>query len=585
MRIAFYFLLLILLAACSKPIPKVERGRYSLPEDVEISPYPPGKYGGRMIDVSPGEPATFNPLITEDATASGFIGMMSSGLTSYDSIKEKVIPGLAKSWDVAADGKAFTFHLRKGVCWSDGHPFTADDVVFTFQCIYDKRFATRGAYDYSIEGKPFIVEKIDDCTVHFQTPDVYAPFLMTVGGVNLLPKHKLEMAYQDGTLMKALNISVARNQPEEIVSTGMFKLRSYVPGERIVFEPNPHFYMADSQGQRLPYIDYYVVKFVKDANASTVAFAAGLTDSEGLSPDNVGWVSHSTKTYDFSIRDRGPSTASTFIWFNQNPGYNAGGKPFVASYKLKWFQNKLFRQAISYAIDRQGIVEGVLFGRGAPLWGPESPANHKWYNPNVKTYLYNPDRALELLTEASFKKKGDGYLYDADGHKVEFTLMTNQENPLRQNIATIFMENMKAIGISVKLQFQDFGTFVGKIQDSYDYEAGLLGLTGGGDPVGGMSVYVSSGRLHQWNPNQKQPATPWEARIDELMVRQLKTLDEAKRREYYFEVQQIMSEELPFIYLITPNTYAGLKNRWLNLDIPSQGSVLWNLQSVWTMTP
>ncbi|MFH1067053.1 MAG: ABC transporter substrate-binding protein, partial [bacterium] len=281
------------------------------------------------------------------------------------------------------------------------------------------------------------------------------------------------------------------------------------------------------------------------------------------------------------VYDRGPSTASSFIWFNQNPGQNKDGKPFVAPYKLKWFTNQKFRQAISYGIDRQGIVKGVLFGRGAPLWGPESSANRKWFNPNVRQYPYNPQHALELLAEAGFKKDEKGVLRDEENHPVEFTLITNQENPLRQNIATIFMENMKALGIQVRLQFQDFGTFVGKIQDSFDYEVGMLGFTGGGDPVGGMSIYSSKGRLHQWHPNQAAPATPWEARMDELMTLQLKTLDENKRRQYYFEVQAIMSEQVPLIYLVTPNTYAGLKNRWQNLQIPPLGSVLWNLDSVW----
>lgn len=558
------------------------RSNHPLPEDVEIVPDPPGEYGGRMIDVNSGEPTTLNPLVSEDASSGGMIAMISTGLTRYDQVQEKVVPGLAKSWDIGADQKTFTFHLRKGLRWSDGAPLTAEDVLFTFQCIYDKRYTTRAAYDFSVDGKPFEVRKIDDLTIEIRTPEIYAPLLLMIGGLEILPKHKLEAAYKNGTLMKQWTISTAQKTPQDIPSTGPFCIHSYKPGERAVFTPNPYYYRADSKGKRLPYIDYYIVQFVKDQNASTIAFATGLTDLEGLAPDQVAWVKRGEKTYNFTIHDRGPSTASNFIWFNQNPGKDKNGKPFVLPYKLKWFTDVRFRQAISYAIDRQGIVDGVLFGRGAPLWGPESPANKKWYNPNLKEYPYDLKKAEALLAEAGFKKGADGILLDSEDNIVEFSLMTNQENQLRQNMATVFMENMKALGISVRLQFQDFGTFVGKIQDSYDYEAGLLGLTGGIDPVGGMSIYMSSGRLHQWNPSQKSPATEWETKMDELMLLQLKTLDEAKRKEYYNQVQRIMSEQLPFIYLITPNAYGGLKNRWHNLNIPTQGSMLWNFDVIWS---
>ena len=581
-----FYCLVLLMAGCSQEErPKLVRTVYPLPQDVEIAPDAPGQYGGRMIDVNSGEPSTLNPLVSEDASSSGMIAMLSTGLTRYDPVQEKVVPGLAKSWEIGADQKTFTFHLRRGLRWSDGAPLTAEDVLFTFQCIYDKRYATRAAYDLSVDGKPFEVRKIDDVTIEVCTPEIYAPLLLMIGGLEILPKHKLEQAYKDGTLMKQWTISTAQKTPHEIVSTGAFCIHSYRPGERAVFTPNPHYYRADAKGQRLPYIDYYIVQFVKDQNASTIAFATGRTDLEGLAPDQVAWVDRGARTYHFSIHDRGPSTASNFIWFNQNPGKNKDGKPFVAPHKLKWFTDVRFRQAISYGIDRQGIVDGVLFGRGAPLWGPESPANRKWYNPQVRQYPYDPKKAEALLAEAGFAKGADGVLRDSAGNAVEFSLITNQENPLRQNMATVFMENMKALGIGVRLQFQDFGTFVGKVQDSYDYEAGLLGLTGGNDPVGGMSVYMSSGRLHQWHPCQTSPATTWEARIDALMLAQLKTLDESKRREYYNQVQEIMSEQLPFIYLVTPNAYGGLKNRWQNLNIPTQGSMLWNFDVIWTEAP
>ncbi|MCS7064532.1 MAG: ABC transporter substrate-binding protein [Methylacidiphilales bacterium] len=567
-------------------IPPLQRPNYPPPEEYLKSPFATGKPGGHYIQVMMSEPNTFNPLISEDAASSAAMAPLQGTLLRYNPIIEDVEPGLAKAWTISPCQKRFTFHLRRGVRWSDGAPFTADDVVFTFQALYDPRYPNRKSTEFKINGEPFIIEKHDDYTLTIITPDIFAPFLLYVGaGLEILPKHKLEAAYQDGTLLKTWTVATAQEHPEELVSLGMFRLASYRPGERMIYEANPHFWMLDEEGTRLPYIDRMIVRFVKDATAAAVAFATGQTDSAGITPDNIEWIRKNEKVHQYTIYDRGPSTASSFIWFNQNPGTNAEGRPFVDPIKRRWFADQRFRQAISYGINRQGIVEGVLFGRGAPLWGPESPSNRKWYNPNVRQYPYDPARSRELLKEAGFTWNSAGELVDSAGHRVAFTLITNQENPIRQAMATVFKENMRHLGIDVRLQFMDFGSLVNKISETYDYEAGLLGFTGGGDPHGGMSIYHSSGRLHQWHPNQKSPATDWEKRIDWLMEAQLKTLDQAQRKAYYDEVQLIMSEQLPFIYLVTPNTYFGIKNRWANVQLPpSTGSPEWNLEAFY-LTP
>ncbi|NBT23484.1 ABC transporter substrate-binding protein, partial [bacterium] len=435
------FCLFALVPMACTPKKRETRENFSLPSGIDIARSEPGRRGGVFIDSTPGEPSTFNPLVSEDATSSGFIGLFLDSLVRNNAVTQEVEPGLATRWEIAPDNKTFTFHLRPGVLWSDGHPFSADDVVFTFRAIYDPRYPNRAAFDLSVDGKKFTVEKIDDLTVRLTTPEIYAPFLETVGGVGLLPKHELESAFLDGSLLKAWNVSVAQKEPRRLLATGAFRLRSYQPAERIVFEANPHYWRADTQGIRLPYVDYLVTKLVKDANASTLAFATGQTDAEGLSPDNVAWIDRYASRYGFSVFNRGPSPNTGFIWFNQNPGHDSSGKPFVPPHKLAWFTDRRFRQAVSYGIDREGLVRGVLFGRGQPLWGPETPANKKWYNPNVTQYPYNPARSRALLAEAGFTMGSDQKLRDRAGNVVEFTLNTNQENQLRANMATAFKEN------------------------------------------------------------------------------------------------------------------------------------------------
>ncbi len=570
--------LLVLLGGCSAEIESV-REEAPVPEDIERVARDPGRQGDIFTGTSAGTPATFNPLVAEDATSTEAIARLLDGLTRFDPVKEEVVPGLAKSWDVSEDSKTFTFHLRRGVRWSDGEPFTADDVVFTFKAIYDERYPNRKQMEFRAGGEPFEVEKIDDHTVRFTTAEIFAPFLLYIG-TEILPRHKLIDAFADGTLMRQWTISTASRTPEQIVGTGPFRIRSFRPAQRMIYEPNPHYWRADREDARLPYVDFFIERFVQDQNASMVAFASGQSDHQGITPDQAGWIRRNAERHDYTVHDRGPSTSTSFIWFNQNPGTNENGTPFVEPHKLEWFTNQTFRQAVSYGIDRQGLIDGVIFGRGEPLWSSVSPANTQWYNPDVRTYPYDPEKALALLEEVGFRKE-NGRLYDEHGNRVTFSLITNEDNRLRANMATVFMENMKDLGIEVRLRLIDFSNFVNRISESFNYEAGLLGFTGGRDPHGGTSIYSSGGRLHVWHPNQPEPATEWEARIDELMQKQLRTLDEEERREYFNEVQSIMSEQLPLIYLITPNIHEGLRNRWRNIDPPDMGTLIWNLDEIW----
>jgi peptide/nickel transport system substrate-binding protein len=554
------------------------------PADADVSTLPPGRPGGVFFGTLAGMPRTFNPLQSgEDAPSAMAVSRLLDGLTRFDAAREEIVPGLARSWDIGEDQKTFTFHLRRGVKWSDGHPFTADDVIFTFQVIYDERYPNRRKSELSVNGQPFEVEKIDDYTVRFRTADIYAPFLL-YAGTSIMPRHKLYQAYEDGTFLRAWSVRDAQMAPESIVSTGALVLERFRPAERIVYRANPHYYRMDEAGQRLPYIDRLIERIVRSQQATTLAFAHGQSDYEAVEVRNVNWVRRNAGRHHYTVYDRGPSQSTSFIWFNQNAGSDRRGQPYIAPHKLEWFRDARFRQAVSHAIDREGIVSGVLLGRGQPLWGPVSPANQSWHNPDVQRYPYDPGRARELLREAGFSWNAAGELHDRKGNRVSFSIATNEDNEVRQAMGLVFVDNMKQIGIEVRLQPLDFNTFVAKVMNSFDYDAGLLGLTGSWDPQGGWSVYHSSGRLHMWNPSQSTPSTEWEARIDELMERQLRTLDTAERRRYIFEVQEILAREQPMIYTVTVNSYEGLQDRWRNLDPPQMGALVWNHDEIWAET-
>ncbi|MEO0509446.1 MAG: ABC transporter substrate-binding protein [Verrucomicrobiota bacterium] len=571
-----------------------------IPEDAAVADFSPGEYGASLIETIPGDIATLNPLLNESANGSAVIGRFLNGLITLHPETGEIIPNLAKSWEISEDNLVYTFHLRRGVHWSDGHPFTAEDVIFTWNCFFAKqrdpdtgkvltdengspkyRYVSRSTFGQLINGQEPIFEKVDDYTVRFTTPEVYAPFLLFGGGEEILPKHILGSAFEDGSLMDQWSLQTAINEPWKIVSLGMYVLESYRPGERIVFGPNPNYWKVNPDGERLPYIKRVITKIVPDYNSSNVAFAQGLTDFESVTPDNVAWIRRGEERYDYTVLDMGPSSRTNFIWFNLNPGSDANGKPFVAPHKFAWFSDKRFRQAVSYGIDREGIVRGVYFGRAEVLHGYVSPKRRFWYNDNIRKFPYKPENARALFKEMGFQYI-DEKLHDAEGRPVEFSIMTNAGNGLRVEMATVFKENMADLGIEVELQFLDFNTIITKTSDSFDYEACMLGLGGGApDPFAGKDILMSGGRLHQWYPSQPEPATEWEGRIDELMIEIGRNTDTQKRKAYFFEVQEIMAEQQPLIFLVSPKDYVGHKNRWQNLQPTLLGGVTWNEESLW----
>ncbi len=578
--LALLFLALAFLPGCSSKKQADFADENPLPEDVETVESAPGRHGGVYLSATFSDPKTFNPVMAEESSSTAITALIFAGLTDFNPKTQQAEPALAKSWEVAADQKTWTFHLRRGIKWSDGTPLTADDVLFTFNdVIYNSNVVNRLRDFLSVDGKPFAVTKIDDYTVQIVTPEVYAP-LTTFIGTAILPRHKLQQAVADGKFESTWGVNT---DPKDVVGTGPYIIENYIPGQRTVLVRNPHYWKANSKGQRLPYIDKVVYNVVPDMNAVLMRFLAGESFDLGVRPEDVATVrKREQDTGKITLVDRGPSSTSNFLWFNLNPEKSKKtAKPYVDPVKLKWFQNKKFRQAISTAINREGIIQSVLLGLGTPLWGIETEAD-RWHNPKVRKYPYDIEAARKLLLEAGFKYDARGKLLDEKGNPVAWTLLTNQGNNTREQIGNILVEDFQKLGMDVQLKTIDFNALVNKITDTFDYEAIMLGLGGGApDPAAGMSVLMSSGRMHQWYPNQKTPATPWEARIDELMQLQLKTLDESKRREYYDEVQVIMSEETPYIYTVTPRDFFAYYNFIKNIDIPAQGSALWNFDELW----
>jgi peptide/nickel transport system substrate-binding protein len=249
-----------------------------------------------------------------------------------------------------------------------------------------------------------------------------------------------------------------------------------------------------------------------------------------------------------------------------------GFQHYVSPMKRAWFEDVEFRRACSMATNREAIARTIFYGEAEPLYGFASPANKAWYHPDVPKFPYDPKKAAALLDSIGMRDRdGDGIREDMQGNPIRFSLITNKENKIRERIAVLLQEDLGKLGLDVKAQVIDFNHLITRIQDTFDYEACLLGLSSGvpPHPADASNVLLSNMRLHQWNPQQKTPATPWEARIDELYQEFRTSFDEAHQRGVYNEIQSIWAENVPMVHLVVDQLWIGASNRIGNLK-PSQ---------------
>jgi peptide/nickel transport system substrate-binding protein len=547
----------------------------------------PGISGGKLVVGEVGDPKTFNYIMANETSSLDIGRFMFWGLLNFDVPTQEVKPGLAESWTNSPDGKTWTFKLWNNLRWSDGQPLTADDVVFTWnQIIFNPKINTVTRDPFVVDGKEFTVTKVDDLTVQVVTPEIYAPFLTAFGaGVVILPKHVLEKSVEDGSFMSAYGIN---SDPAQIVGSGPYRLKEYKPAQYTLLERNPYFLEADKKGTRLPYFDNIVFTVVPDMNAMSLRFLSGESDVDdtvrAYEYDKFKTESEKGK---FNLLEPGTGLEMNFFWFNENTNVDAKtGRPVVDPIKLKWFRNTKFRQAISYAIDREAIIESIYSGRAIPAYGFETPGNKKWHNPNIPKYPYDLAKALALLKEIGIEKRnGDDFLTDADGHKIEFVFNTNTGNDAREKTAVLIQSDLQKLGMNVIFQPIEFNTLISKIDDTHDFDCVLLGLAPGtsADPSDSMNTIKSSAFTHQWFPREPAPSTDWEARLDTLMDAQMKTLDYSERKKNYDEVQEIMAEQQPLIFTVTPMYYAAIRSDVGNVRASSLSfyRVTWNAEELY----
>ncbi len=569
---------------------QVVNANYPIPQNITIdgidylqSQAPIGNFGGSFVDSTIGEgPKTFNPFNTKDNISSQMSEIMYDGLVTTNPVTGETIPKLAKSFSV--NGKEYIVKLRHGLKWSDGKPITADDVVFTWQDIIFDGFGNTSIRDsVVINGKLPTVEKIDDYTVKFVTPEPFAPFLRLLSSP-IAPKHIFQPAVNRGKEYFEGFLSTNTN-PKEFVTSGAFRLKEYVPAQRVVFEKNPNYYVINKEGKKLPYLDKLVYLIVGDINNQVLKFEGGELDEISLQGANVARFKEMEKHSDFTVYNIGPDTGTMYLSMNMNNRKDENGKYYVAPKKQVWFQDKNFRQAVDYAIDRKNMVFNIANGLGYPLFTPET-LNSIYLNKNLKPYDKDLDKSKELLKKSGYYWDKAGHLIDKFGNHVEFDLYTNAGNTEREAIGVMVKQDLEDLGMKINFKPIEFNSLVNKLMSSLDWDMVIMGFTGSPlEPNGGKNVWLSDGTLHIFNQRLEKDANSsryaFEKRIDYLYTQGALATKFEDRKKYYDEYQAIVYDEKPLIYIYSPIRIVALRNKYKNIYPTSLGGVTHNIEEIW----
>jgi peptide/nickel transport system substrate-binding protein len=578
-RPALLVCLLVAVCLAAGPAPQKPTSGEELERAAQVS----GNYGGNLTIGGRAEPKTFNPVIAADAVSREITGRMMADLIEINRLSQQTEPGVAKSWKCSPDGRSFTLQLRKGIRFSDGHPFDADDVVFSFTVYMDEKVDSPQRDLLIVGGKPLSVTKLDQYTVRFTLSRPYAAAERLFDGLAMLPKHLLEKPFREGKFVQAWSLNVT---PDQIAGLGPFRLKQYVPGQRVILERNPYYWKVDSRNERLPYLDELTFLFVGTEDAQVMRFEAGETGMiSRLSSENYNLLARERNRTRAQLVDMGPSLEYNFLVFNQND--LSSKKLDSVAQKQKWFRELKFRQAVSAAVDRDSIVRLVYGTRGAALWGNVGPGNKLWVNSAIQHPQRSLEKARQLLMSAGFSWNRAGQLIDNSGSPVEFSIITSSSNTQRMKMATLIQDDLSHLGMQVHVVPLEFRAVIDRVFQSFDYEAAIMALGGGdADPNPEMNVWTTSGTSHLWNLNETKPASSWESEIDRLMQEQMVTLDYTRRKQLYDRVQQLIAEQLPFIFLATPNILAAADPRVGNFrPAVLDPYTLWNADELYIRTP
>ena len=538
----------------------------------------PSQGGGRIVAATRADPRTFNRLMRGDAVVAAVTSLTHATLVRVNRTSGQLEPRLAASWSASPDKLVWTLKLREGVQFSDGTPFSSADVLFTMKALYDPKVASPMASGFLIDAAPIGVSAPDDRTVILTFPGPYGPGLTIFDSLPILPAHKLRESLDRGTFGGMLGVKIP---PAEAVGLGPFVLAEYVPGQRLRFTRNPHFWLRDGQGRPLPYVDEVELQIVPERNAEMLRLQSGDLDipNDFARPEDLAALKQEEAQGRLRLLDAGIDINPNALWFALGAGSpHAKNRP--------WLQKEELRKAISYAVDRQKVANTVFLGAAVPIYGPITPGNKDWYVADIPAG-HDPARATRLLNSIGLiDRNHDGMLEDAAGKPARFAIVTQKGDTIKERTVAVIKEDLRKIGLDVDVVAVERNAIPG-LWANADYDALYFNAQADAfDPARNQDFWLSSGSFHFWNPGQKKPATDWEARIDALMTKQASSLDPAERHQLFTDVQRVFAEHLPALYFAATKAIVPINAR-ISGAMPSviPPPVLWNVEVLSTGAP
>ena len=524
-RLGLICLAVVILMACDR------HPEESLPGVTEVLV---PEYGDTFIEASIGDASTLLPVLASDSASSAINSLVYNGLLRYNG-QLQLEGELAESWEVSDDNRTLTFHLRRDVRWHDGAPFTSSDVKFTYELYLDPEIPTAYAEAFSQVAR---VETPDPYTFIAHYDIAYAPALLS-WATAVHPRHLLE-----GT--DIVRSPLARRP----IGTGPYRFVEWASGEKIVLEANQDYFEGP------PYIKRVVYRIIPDVSTQFLELQTGSLDFMGLTPLQY---------------DRQTDTPAFRRNFNKYSYLSFGYTYLGYNLRRPMFEDKRVRQALAYAIDEQELIDGVLLGYGEVATGPYKPDT--WvYNPDVRRYDYNPEKARQLLAEAGWQDTtGDGIL-NKDGQRLAFTIITNQGNDLRIKTGEIIQRRFREIGVDVRLRVVEWATFLKEFINPGNFDATILGWSGGPEPDQ-YNIWHSSKIV----PGQLNFIGFEHSEVDELLERGRRVFDQQQRKEYYDRFQEILAEEQPYTFLYVSEALPAVSRRFRGIE-PAPAGIRYNFQ-------
>jgi peptide/nickel transport system substrate-binding protein len=496
------------------------------------------------------DPKTFNPLLVEDEPSEAMRYLTGGVLIRLNRYTQELEGELATKWKVSENGRRIDFELRTGVRFSDGTPFTCEDVVNTMREVMDPELHSPVGDAFRSAPGPVESRCTGSSAVMVRFPAPVAALAAQFDQVAIMSAH---------------------SAGKESAVLGPFELGEYKPGAYVLLRRNPNYWKRDANGRALPYLDSIRLEIQQNRELELLRFRRGELDIVNkLDPDMYDRLSAEMP---HAVVDAGPSLDWETVFFNQ-----VENAP-LPEYKRRWFRSDDFRRAISEGIRRDDMVRIVYHGHARAAAGPVSVANRFWLNPAVKPGSGSEAAAMALFEHAGFRHAGS-VLLDRDGNKVEFSIITNAGNKLHERMLALIQQDLARFGIQLNVVMLDFPSLIERISRTFNYEAVLMAFANLDlDPSSQMNIWVSSAANHQWNPSQKTPATPWEAEIDKLMAAQSGTEDRAKRKLYFDRVQQIVVDKVPILFLVNPNALSAVSPNVKNVaPAVLRPQIFWNAE-------